>query len=519
MPLPPTLRRALVASCLAMCSTAPAKAADAPELVPPIAPGPFSAQWDTLRNYRCPEWFRDAKFGIWAHWGPQAVPEHGDWFARLMYLQGEDDYAYHLEHFGHPSQHGYREIPPLWRAEHFDPDRLMARYKAAGARYFVSMGVHHDNFDLWDSKYQPRWNAVAMGPKRDIVGLWKAAAAREGLRFGVSEHLGASFSWYATAHGSDQTGPLAGVPYDGADPAYRDLYHDDGGAASRTSGKWGVRPWYTEDRQWHQDWFNRISDLVDRYHPDLLYSDGGIPFGVVGRALVADFYNTNIAAHGGRLEAVYNLKDMQTGEFDAGVGVPDVERGGMDRIQPFVWQTDTSNGDWFYRRDDHYKTPDQVLKMLADIVSKNGNLLLNVVLKADGTPPPESDELLDELAAWMAINGEAIHDTRPWVVYGFGPTKMEGGHFKENYAFGEDDVRFTRSKDGTKLYALCLGLPTKPVRIVPLGTHAGAQDFAVHAVRYLGETEPARWSRQADALVVEPLPAYRSRHVVVLRIE
>ena len=199
----------------------------APQTVPAkpeIATGPFQPTMESLKQYKCPDWFRNAKFGIWAHWGPQAVPMDGDWYARGIYEQGSGHNKYHLEHYGHPSKFGYKDIIPLWKAEKWDPDRLMELYKKAGAKYFVSMGSHHDNFFLWNSKLH-KWNAVNMGPKRDVVGDWQKAAKKQGLRFGVSEHLGASFWWFQMSHGADKTGPLAGVPYDGADPKYEDLYH------------------------------------------------------------------------------------------------------------------------------------------------------------------------------------------------------------------------------------------------------------------------------------------------------
>ena len=188
---------------------------------PPVR---FEPTADSLKTYQAPEWFRDAKFGIWAHWGPQAVPRSGDWYARWMYVPGHPHYAHHLKHYGHPSESGYKDIIPLWKAEKFDPEALMDRYVAAGAKYFVSMGVHHDNFDLWNSRHH-RWNALAMGPKRDIVGAWRDAARRRGLRFGVSEHLGASHNWLYPSHHYDQFWPKFGVDYDGADPQYADLYH------------------------------------------------------------------------------------------------------------------------------------------------------------------------------------------------------------------------------------------------------------------------------------------------------
>ncbi len=193
--------------------------------LPEIAAGPFNGTAESLRQYQIPDWFRDAKFGMWAHWGPQSGVEAGDWYARNMYMQGSEQYQYHLEHYGHQSKVGYKDLCPLWKGDRFDPDHLMSLYKKAGAKYFMSMGVHHDNFDLWNSQHQPRWNAVDMGPKKDVVGLWRAAARKYGLKFAVSEHLSNSYNWLAVSHGADKTGSMAGVPYDGNDPAYADLYH------------------------------------------------------------------------------------------------------------------------------------------------------------------------------------------------------------------------------------------------------------------------------------------------------
>src|SRR5688572_27025483 len=222
-----------------------------------IASGPFRPTVDSLKTYQVPAWFRDAKFGIWAHWGPQAVPRSGDWYARWMYVPGHPHYDHHLKHYGHPSTSGYKDIIPLWKAEKFDPEGLMDKYAAAGAKYFVSMGVHHDNFDLWNSKHH-RWNAVQMGPQRDIVGGWKAAAQRRGLRFGVSEHLGASYRWWYPNHLYDQfwdeTWSRMGKNYDGADPRYADLYHDN-----RDEPYLGnAQTWYTTNPAFHRRWFARI---------------------------------------------------------------------------------------------------------------------------------------------------------------------------------------------------------------------------------------------------------------------
>jgi alpha-L-fucosidase len=481
-----------------------------PDYQLPIASGPFQPTAESLETYQTPDWFRDAKFGIWAHWGPQAVPRKGDWYARFMYVPGHPDYDHHVKTYGHPSQFGYKDIIPLWKAEKFDPEALMDKYVAAGAKYFVSMGVHHDNFDLWNSKTH-RWNAAAMGPKRDVVGEWSKAARKRGLRFGVSEHLGASHNWWYPSHLYDQFWPKMGVNYDGADPQYADLYHTVNGETF----KGDADTWYTSDPAYHQMWFNRIRDLVDSYQPDLLYSDGGMPFGVVGRSLVAHMYNQSRDAKG-RVQAVYNCKALGSGEFYPKACVQDVERGVLKGINPLPWQTDTSNGDWFYSDGFTYKTAPDVIHMLTDIVSKNGNLLLNVVLYADGSLPPESQSLLDELSAWMPVNGEAIHGTRPWAIYGEGPTEAADGAFHEGADYTPRDIRFTVK--GDDLYAITLGEPQRQVSIASLGRAAGHEKRRVRSVRLLGTDKPLTF-RQTDAALVIDLPAtLPTRHASAFKI-
>jgi alpha-L-fucosidase len=471
--------------------------------------GPFQPTWESLAAYKCPEWFRDAKFGIWAHWGPQCVPMAGDWYARKMYIEGGKEYDSHLKTYGHPSKSGYKDIIPLWKAEKFDPDRLMALYKAAGARYFVSMGVHHDNFDLWNSKHHS-WNAVRMGPKRDIVGEWQKAAHKQGLRFGVSEHLGASYTWFQVSRGSDRRGPLAGVPYDGAGPKWQEFYHP--------AAKPGDTAWYSTDVEWAKEWSRRITDLVDQYQPDLLYSDGALPFKEVGRSLLAHYYNTNIARHGGKLEAVYNLKDWRNnpghGDYIEGIGVQDVERGGLSAIKPAPWQTDTAIGDWFYNKDwkakdtgTMYRSAPWVIHTLVDVVSKNGNMLLNVIQRPDGSLDPEVERLLAGVTTWMKVNGEAIHSTRPWAIHGEGQTQTAAGHFNEDFAFSAADIRFTQSKDGRALYAVALGRPAGgQLRIQALRKPSGNGGNQIDRVQLLGYDGRIAFQQTAEALLVT-LPA------------
>jgi len=477
----------------------------------PIPSGPFTAAVETLRTYRTPDWFRDAKFGIWSHWGPQAVPGQGDWYARFMYVPGHPHYDHHVKNYGHPSTVGYKDIIPLWTANRFDPDALMDQYAAAGAKYFVSMGVHHDNFDLWRSRHQ-RWNATIMGPKRDIVGAWQRAAKRKGLRFGVSEHLAASFTWWHPSHLFDQFWPKLGVAYDGADPRFADLYHDNRGEPFINTPE----SWYTRDPAFHQHWFARIRDLIDTYKPDLLYSDGGLPFGEVGRRLVADYFNASFARAGGKVDVVYTCKDSGSGEFHRDVGVQDVERGVLPGINAYPWQTCTSNGDWFFNPRQSYKTVANIITMLADIVSKNGNLLLNVVQHADGSLPPESEQLLAELAPWMAINGEAIHGTRPWVIFGEGPTETAAGMFKENAEYSARDIRFTTR--GDTLYAITLGEPHERTAITALRLNNPHERRRVHRVRLLGRRDATRFRQTAEALLIDVPADLPTRHASAFAI-
>lgn len=470
----------------------------------PIAPGPFQPTMESLKQYQCPAWFRDAKFGIWAHWGPQAVPMDGDWYARGMYEQGSKHYSYHTNHYGHPSQFGYKDIIPLWKAEKWDPDRLMQLYQAAGAKYFVSMGSHHDNFFLWNSKVH-RWNAVNMGPHRDVVGDWQKAAKKYGLRFGVSEHLGASFTWFQASHGSDKTGPLAGVPYDGANSNYWDLYHFP--ADPNDKG------WYSTNPRWQHEWYASIKELVDGYHPDLLYTDGGVPFGnEVGRSLIAHLYNDNASRHGGTPDVIYTCKQKSEGRW-----VEDLERGVMPGVNPYPWQTDTSIGDWFYNRNWKFRPVSWVIHMLVDIVSKNGNLLLNVVQRPDGSLDPEVEQDLRELAAWIKVHGEAIYGTRPWLVYGEGAVRAKGGSFKEDFAYTAQDIRFTTK--GATLYAFALGWPADgKLAIRSLARPADGSGNRIERVELLGHDGELQFTQSGEALVVT-LPAEKvSAYTAALRI-
>jgi len=454
--------------------------------------GKFQPSLESLREYQCPKWFLDAKFGIWSHWGPQSVPMYGDWYARNMYIQGTPQYLYHIRHYGHPSKFGYKDICALWKAERFNPDELMRLYVKAGAKYFVGQAMHHDHFFNYPSQLN-RFNAAQMGPMKDICGLWKAAAGRYGLPFGLTEHLGASFAWWRVNKWCDTFGPYKDVPYDGNDPDYSDFYfnnfeHVAADKSDRADA--GIRPWYTSNKKFRDYWLSVMKEIIDLYQPDLLYSDGELPFGHPGEPIeneesfanglhtVAYLYNTSIEKYGEN-RAVYNQKDRRPEIYR--VGVLDIEKSQFPSINPEPWQTDTCIGNWFYDVRQEFKRPAHIIEMLIDIISKNGNMLLNVLQRPDGAIDDETVYILEELASWFAVCGEAVHGTRPWRKFGEGDSRVVIEGFKEvKVDWNSSDFRFTAK--GKNLYAFMLKAPENRVAVIK----SLAESDKVLSVRLLG---------------------------------
>jgi len=512
----------------------------------PVTSGKFQPTWDSLKQYRTPEWFRDAKFGIWACFGPQNQPEQGDWYARNMYAEGSRQNKFHVASYGPPSQFGFKDVIHVWKAEKWDPEKLVALYKRTGAQYFFAMANHHDNFDLYDSRYQP-WNSVKVGPGKDIVGGFAQAAHHQNLPFGVSVHAAHAWTFYELAQAADKTGPLAGVPYDGKltkadgkgqwwdglDP--QDLYAQNhspsAGFATPTTihSQWDYKNGASiPDAAFCERFYNRTIDLVHKYQPDLLYFDDDAlplwPVSDAGLKIAADFYNFNLKVHGGKLEAVLLGKQLSEGERQCLVW--DIERGAANRIEPLPWQTDTCIGNWHYERSVYernaYKSAATVIHMLADIVSKNGNLLLNIPVRGDGTIDDKETAVLEGIAAWMAVNKECIFGTRPWKVFGEGPASegaaltAQGFNEGKGKPFSAEDVRFT-TKDGV-LYAIVLGSPQKDLQIKALGAAARLLDQPISNITLLGSSEKLQWSQADRALTIKPPQNGSSDIAVVLKI-
>ncbi len=479
--------------------------------------GPYKPTWDSLLQYDAPEWYRDAKFGIWAHWSPQCVPEAGDWYGRNMYMQGSRQNKYHLQHYGDPSRFGYKDLCPQWTLLNWEPDDLIERYKKAGAKLFIALANHHDGFDAWNSKHQP-WNAQNIGPHRDVVGVWAAAARKQGLRLGVTVHQARNWWWFQTSHGADKTGPLAGVPYDG------DL------TAAEGKDQWwqGLDPQRLygakhphnalPDISYVKNFYDRTRDLIDQHDPDLLYFDNSLfPLGWGGMNIASYFYNRNLQTHGGKMEAVTTIKEVP--DRLAKAVVADYERGLTSQIMPYPWQSETCIGDWHYNRAlfdkpgeyGGYLQPRDVIHWMVDTVSKNGTFILNIPGKPDGTIDRKEIAVLDGITAWMQVNGEAIYATRPWKLYGEGPDMVKSGSFQGNSIskLNAKDIRFTRNKANTAIYAIALGWPVGEFAIQSLGTASAAQPGKIAHVQLLGADEKLKWKQTAEGLRVELPKQYR----------
>ncbi|MGV7206382.1 alpha-L-fucosidase [Oxalobacteraceae bacterium A2-2] len=562
--LPPLPPMPAVPAPLPVDSVPLGDSASAPEvqLDLPIMPGPFQPTWASIeKNYPgTPAWLREAKFGIWVHFGPQAAGLSGDWYARRMYSPGTPAYANHLQAFGHPSTSGYKEILRDWNPVRFDPVQLTALYKEAGARFLLVQGVHHDNFDLWDSRYQP-WNSVRLGPKRDLLGEWARAARAAGIRYGVAFHHEYSWWWWQTAFGSDTSGALAGVPYDGGlaladgkgkwweglDP--RLLYNVDlreyRGVAKAAGSAWNPPPdglftRHADYAKWYATrWALRMMDVVERYDPDFIYTDGTGPQPFSGdhtgtgikadamQRVIADYYNRTLAARG-KLDtfSIVKFRPNTNGTVNTEEGtIP----AGIKTDQ--AWIAENPVGDWYYRPG-FTNDAGAVIRYILEQVARDGNVAICISPLPDGSLDAGTVRMLKDVGAWMRINGDGIYGSKAWVRLGEGADAGKGGKLRTlpagklgksqaDFRFGPHDFRFTVGKDGALYaYAMAVPAPGSTVKIASLGRAAGLLGKPVRSVTLLGhQGKPLAWKQEDDALVIASPQDMPFSTAVAFRIE
>lgn len=508
----------------------------------PIAKGPFEPNWESIeKNYPGePAWLRDAKFGIWVHFGPQAAGESGDWYARNLYKTDKVSYKNHIKKYGHPSESGYKEVLRDWNPTKLDPEKLTKIYQDAGARFLMIQGVHHDNYDMWNSKYQP-WNSVNIGPKRDLIGEWAKACKAVGMRYGVTFHHEYTWWWWQTAFGSDKEGPKKAIPYDGHltladgkgkwwegyDPKM--LYGIDlreyKGVEKNAHTDWSPPPagifsnhlgyakWYATN------WALRMMDVVQHYDPDFIYTDGTVqgPFtgdgtgaGLKANAMqtvMADFYNTSLQRRGEvNTFSIVKFRNNTNGTVNTEeFGIPSE----IKKDQP--WIAEAPVGDWFYAPDFTYDSG-MMIRYIIEAIARDGNAAICISLLPDGSINEESQNMLKEVGNWMRVNGEGVYGSHAWVIPAEGEMingklkMLPGGKLgsrQAEFKFSNQDIRFTIGKNN-KLYAFCMNVPAPntQIKIKSLATDAKHYGKKVKAVKLLGYKGKLKWKETADGLQI-----------------
>ena len=469
--------------------------------------GPYRPDWESLRHYETPDWYKDAKFGIFIHWGVYSVPAFGsEWYPRMMYQEGSAEYKHHLATYGPPSTFGYKDFIPRFKAEHFDPVQWAELFKASGARYVVPVFEHHDGFAMYDSGISD-WTTVKMGPHRDMYGELAKALRERGLRLGASSHR--------IEHNFFLEGGRK-IDSDVNDPRYLAFY---GPAHTWLDGKKTLlQDWTYLSSEYLDDWLARDAEIVEKYEPDVMYFDWwiGQPDARRHVARFASFYYNHAASQG--KVPVINYKDSALEDHS---GVLDIERGQLSGIRPLYWQTDTSisNKSWGYIENDNFKSAETVIHQLIDIVSKNGNLLVNVGPRSDGTIPEEAQAILRDIGAWLKVNGEAIYDTRAWSKFGEGPTAIVEGAFHDTDAkpFTAQDFRFTTK--GNSLYAIELAWPESGEAVIHSLNETALSGQNIVSISLLGQGSPLTYQLKSDGLHIQLPPPKAGKYAYSFKIE
>lgn len=461
--------------------------------LPAAAQEKYQANWESLKKYEIPDWFRDAKFGIFIHWGVYSVPAFGsEWYPREMYRKETKEFKHHIETYGPQAKFGYKDFIPMFKAEKFNPVQWVELFKKAGAKYIVPVAEHHDGFAMYNTALS-KWNATQMGPRRDVLGELAAEIKKQGLIFGLSSHR--IEHWFFMNGGRR-------FESDVLDPANASLY-----GPAREENE-------TPTPEFMNDWLLRCTELVNNYQPQLFWFDWWIEQPAMDpyrKSFASYYYNKGLSWNKG---VVINYKNIS---FPDEAAVLDLERGKLAGIRKLAWQTDDAigNNSWGYASGNTFKSAQYVITNLVDIVSKNGNLLLNIGPRADGTITEEETTVLLETGKWLEVNGEAIYGTRPWKLFGEGPTESASGSFSDQKKpFTAKDIRFTVK--GSALYAIAMGQPAANTVIASLGQKSGNGSIA--SVELLGSTEKIYWTQGPESLLIKPSKTYPSENAVVYKI-
>lgn len=474
-----------------------------------IGHGPYQDTWESLSTVQLPAWFAEAKFGIFIHWGLYSVAAHkNEWYSRNMYRKDKEEWEYHRKTFGRHTDFGYKDFIPLFLAERFDPQEWVQLFVQAGAKYMMPVAEHHDGFQMYDSAVS-KWNAAAMGPHRDILGELKAACAAAGLRFCTSSHR--AEHWFFMSHGKEFDSDIK-------EPLVRGDFYWPAMPEPDPQDLQG-RPYPSEE--FLQDWLVRTCELAEKYEPQLLYFDWWIQHEAFKPYLkkAAAYYYNLCAAKGMQAAVCYKHDAMMWGS-----GIPEIERGSFQDAKPYVWQTDTAiaRNSWCFTDTLEYKDAAEIIRMLVDVVSKNGNLLLNIGPKADGSIPDTDREILMQIGGWLKVNGEAVYGSRVWRVSGEGTTKTEEGQFTDlcTLQYQENDFRFTAR--GGFIYVFAMQYPQHgqiTVRSLAESEDPDAPKFhgLIEEVTILGYGQLPEWTVDTKGLHVKMQIADR-RFPVVLRV-
>lgn len=463
----------------------------------------YEANWDSLANYEeTAEWFKDAKFGIYAHWGVLSVPAYAnDWYPRNMHMVGSDEYKHHVATYGEPAEFGYHDFVPMFKAEKFDANAWAELFQKSGAKFAGIVAQHHDGWSNWDSKNNP-WNSMDMGPQRDIVGELGEAIHARGMKFVTSFHKARNLQIFQddSSKWQDDTSYF---PYDPDMPT-----------SSRDS-LISIMYGNISKEQFYKNWLTELNEVINQYSPDLIYFDSKLdklPDSIKAQ-FVADYFN--FATKNGK-QVVITHKE---GELPKSVSLEDFEKGRMNKKTEEFWLTDetVSVGSWSYTNDLGLKTANEIIDLLADIVSKNGALMLNVSPMANGIIPDNQQAILREIGEWMEINGESIYGTRTWEVFGEGPTKQEkSGMFLDQLAYTEKDIRYTQK--GNAIYAIILGWPGENEKVLLSSFKSTNLSSKIQSVAVLGSEEVVNYQDTDEGLKVQMPSEKMDDKAVVIKI-